>query len=218
VSLATAKQAVKRIPRLSTGFAALDDALGGGLPRGRVVGLVGAPGIGKSTLALQIAGAVSDAGKRGLYAAGEEPLVNVAATADRIGVAGDNLDLTAETAITRWRLDKTPSLVVVDSLSVMSATAVESGGDVARLRAAVAALVQRAQKWNCAVLALLHVTKKGDLAGPKVVEHLVDAVLWFKQDAANPDLRTLETGKNRLGKSGATVDLKMTAGGLREIK
>jgi DNA repair protein RadA/Sms len=206
--------------RVSAGFAGIDRVLGGGLVPGGVTLLAGEPGIGKSTLLLQLVANLTAGGLPCLLASGEESRRQVAARARRLGVEG------AAVAFTPGRelgsvLDAAraarPFLLAVDSVQTLrDPDAGQVPGGTAQVRACTDALVGLAKTEGMAVLLAGHVTKDGDVAGPRTLEHAVDVVLTFDGDARS-GLRMLTGGKNRFGPEGEVAWLEMTAGGLREI-
>ena len=206
--------------RVSAGFAGIDRVLGGGLVPGGVTLLAGEPGIGKSTLLLQLVANLTAGGLPCLLASGEESRRQVAARARRLGVEG------AAVAFTPGRelgsvLDAAraarPFLLAVDSVQTLrDPHAGQVPGGPAQVRACTDALVGLAKTEGMAVLLAGHVTKDGDVAGPRTLEHAVDVVLTFDGDARS-GLRMLTGGKNRFGPEGEVAWLEMTAGGLREI-
>ena len=206
--------------RVSAGFAGIDRVLGGGLVPGGVTLLAGEPGIGKSTLLLQLVANLTAGGLPCLLASGEESRGQVAARARRLGVEG------AAVAFTPGRelgsvLDAAraarPFLLAVDSVQTLrDPDAGQVPGGPAQVRACTDALVGLAKTEGMAVLLAGHVTKDGDVAGPRTLEHAVDVVLTFDGDARS-GLRMLTGGKNRFGPEGEVAWLEMTAAGLREI-
>jgi len=194
--------ATAETPRLAAGIAELDRVLGGGLVPGSVVLLGGEPGVGKSTLALQVAGRVQAGGRSVLYVTGEESAEQVRLRAGRLGdVPGDVLVL-AETHVEAlaapWRQAQ-PALVVVDSVQTLHTDRVDSApGSVAQVRESAALLAAAAKRSGAALILVGHVTKEGLLAGPRVLEHLVDAVLTFEGDRHHA-YRILRAAKNRFG-------------------
>jgi len=194
----------------STGVAEFDRVLGGGIVPGAVVLVAGEPGIGKSTLLLDVAAraAASGAaeagahGARTLYVTGEESAAQVRARAQRIGALADALFLAAETdlAAVLGQIDHlSPTLVVVDSVQTISSAEVEgAAGNVSQVREVAASLIQVAKSRGIAVLLVGHVTKDGSIAGPRVLEHLVDVVVQFEGDR-HSRLRLVRAVKNRYG-------------------
>ncbi len=188
-------------PRLATGIDEVDRVLGGGLVPGSVVLLGGEPGIGKSTLCLQLAAALGGTGPV-LYVTGEESLEQVRLRAERLGDVPGRLLALAETRVEAlaepWR-EIRPQLVLVDSIQTMRTAAVDSApGSVAQVRDCAALLSATAKAHGAALLLVGHVTKEGSLAGPRVLEHLVDVVLTFEGDRGHP-FRLLRAAKNRYG-------------------
>jgi DNA repair protein RadA/Sms len=206
--------------RVPTGFPGIDRVLGGGLVPASVTLLAGEPGIGKSTLLLQIVANLSAAGLSCLLASGEESRGQVAARARRLGVAGDAVafasgrELDAVLAAVRTQH---PFLLVVDSIQTLrDPDAGQVPGGTAQVRSCTDALVGMAKAQGCAVLLSGHVTKDGDLAGPRTLEHAVDVVLTFDGDPRS-GLRMLTGGKNRFGAEGEVAWFEMTVAGLTEI-
>jgi DNA repair protein RadA/Sms len=188
----------------STGVAELDRVLGGGLVPGAVVLLAGEPGVGKSTLLLEVAAAAGRAGRRALYVTGEESVAQVRLRAGRIGAVDPALYLAAETDLgaVLGHVDAVaPDLLVVDSVQTVSAADVDgSPGGVTQVRAVADALIHVAKLRGIATLLVGHVTKDGSIAGPRVLEHLVDVVLQFEGER-HSRLRLVRATKNRYGPS-----------------
>ena len=189
-------------PRAETGIAELDRVLGGGLVPGSVVLIGGEPGIGKSTLCLQLALAIEERGGRVLYVTGEESLEQVRLRAARLGELGERVLALAETRVEAlakpWR-DAKPTLVLIDSIQTLRTERVESApGSVAQVRECAALLAATAKTHGTALVLVGHVTKEGTLAGPRVLEHLVDVVLSFEGERGHP-FRLLRATKNRFG-------------------
>jgi DNA repair protein RadA/Sms len=206
--------------RLETGLPGLDRVLGGGLVPGSVVLFGGEPGIGKSTLLLQAARALAGDSRTVLYAACEESAGQVRLRADRLGVANDRLLVLSETDVERVVADASseePAAVVVDSIQAVRHGALSSAaGTVSQVRECAAALVRYAKERGVPVLLVGHVTKDGSLAGPKVLEHLVDAVVAVDGERAS-FRRILRATKNRFGPVDEIALYEMTARGLSEI-
>lgn len=206
--------------RFTTGIAELDRVLGGGLVAGSVVLIGGDPGIGKSTLLLQAAASLS--GTQGvLYVTGEESLQQVSLRSTRLGVPNVNVNLLAETCVERiieTALKRRPGVLVVDSIQTIFSEALQSTpGAVGQLREATAQLVRMAKQSGIAVFVIGHVTKEGIIAGPRVLEHMVDTVLYFENDAGSR-FRVIRAVKNRFGAVNELGVFAMTDDGLREVK
>src|SRR6266496_3204035 len=208
-------------PRLASGVAEFDRVTGGGFVKGSVLLVGGDPGIGKSTLLIQVAAAVAAGGQRAIYISGEEAVAQIRLRAERLGVADAPVELAAETAVEDILATlgerKTPRLVVIDSIQTMWTDAVESApGTVTQVRAASQALIRFAKRTDAAVLLVGHVTKDGQIAGPRVVEHMVDAVLSFEGEGSH-QFRILRAVKNRFGPTDEIGVFEMTGSGLREV-
>ncbi|MGH8199808.1 MAG: AAA family ATPase, partial [Steroidobacteraceae bacterium] len=209
------------LERLPSGQGELDRVLGGGLVPGSVTLLGGDPGIGKSTLLLQVAAHVA-AGRGGVvYASGEESVSQVGLRARRLGIAATTLEALAETDL-QSILDHTAArkaaLLVVDSIqTVQSATVAASAGAVSQLRECTAELVRFAKTTATAVILIGHVTKEGAIAGPRVLEHLVDTVLYFESEAGSR-FRIVRATKNRVGAVNELGFFAMTEAGLKEVR
>src|SRR5262245_21683599 len=176
---------VHEAPRLSSGIAELDRVTGGGFVRGSVVLVGGDPGIGKSTLLLQDAASLARSGHRAIYISGEEAVAQVRLRAERLGLADAPAELAAEPSVedilATLSEKKTPRLVVIDSIQTMWTDMVEAApGTVTQVRGAAQALIRFAKRSGAAIILVGHVTKDGQIAGPRVVEHMVDAVLSFE--------------------------------------
>jgi DNA repair protein RadA/Sms len=205
--------------RVLTGLAGLDRVLGGGLVPASVTLLAGEPGIGKSTLVLHLLAALSRAGRSCLLVSGEESHGQVAARARRLGVASEAVafapgrDLGSVLATAR---ERRPFLLAVDSIQTLRDPSGPLAGGVSQVRACTDALVGLAKEQGIAVVMTGHVTKDGDLAGPRALEHAVDVVVLFEGDARS-GLRVLAGGKNRFGAEGETAWFEMGSSGLREL-
>ena len=200
-SSSLAAEAVVESARLSTGSAELDRVLGGGLVSGSVTLIGGDPGIGKSTLMLQAAAALHAHGTV-LYATGEESLKQVALRARRLGLEEATARLIAETCVEEivgTAATLAAHVLVVDSIQTMHSERIDSApGAVSQLRECTAELVRFAKSSGTAVLLVGHVTKEGQIAGPRVLEHMVDTVLYFESDTGSR-YRVLRSVKNRFG-------------------
>ena len=207
-------------PRFSTGLDEMDRVLGGGVVPGSVTLIGGDPGIGKSTLLLQAAASLAD-GRPVLYITGEESLEQVGLRARRLGVAASPLQLAAETNVERMLAtvaEFRPAVLVVDSIQTMYTEILQSApGAVAQLRESTGLLVRYAKSSATAVFLVGHVTKEGAIAGPRVLEHMVDTVLYFENDAGSR-YRVIRTVKNRFGAANELGVFAMTEAGLKEIK
>ena len=208
-------------PRVSTGSAEFDRSLGGGLVSGSVILLGGDPGIGKSTLLLQVLSALAEnGGINTLYISGEESIEQISLRAARLGLPADGLFVLAEnqlenifTAAARHR----PRVLVVDSIQTVFSEALQSApGAVAQVRECAARLVRFAKQTRTTVFLVGHVTKEGALAGPRVLEHMVDTVLYFEGDSNNR-YRIIRSVKNRYGAVNELGIFAMTDGGVREV-
>lgn len=208
-----------QVTRLSTGLAELDRVLGGGLPAGAAVLIGGEPGIGKSTLLAQVAGAIARADPV-LYVTAEEATSQVRARLQRVGAANPGLQLAATNdadAIAGTIRAGKHRVVVVDSIQLVTREGIEGEpGGVSQVRACAAELVAAAKASGTALLLVGHVTKDGGLAGPRLLEHLVDTVLSFEGDRY-ADLRTLRAVKNRYGATSELGLFRMAGAGLEEV-
>jgi DNA repair protein RadA/Sms len=206
--------------RMTTGFAEFDRVLGGGLVPGSVTLIGGEPGIGKSTLLLQCAAALAKSGGV-LYATGEESVRQVAERARRLEVDAGSLSLVAETGVERileYASQAGARALVVDSIQTMTAAEVEAApGAVTQLRESTAALVRHAKSTGTAVLLIGHVTREGSIAGPRVLEHMVDTVLYFESDSGSR-FRVVRAVKNRFGAVNEIGVFAMEERGLREVR
>lgn len=205
--------------RLPTGLSELDRVLGGGLVPGSVVLLGGDPGIGKSTLLLQVQDAVS-AQRGSLYVTGEESAAQVAMRARRLGLEPQRLQCLTETSlevILATAAERRPAFMVLDSIQTLWTETLQSApGAVAQVRECAARLVQFAKQTGCAVVLVGHVTKEGALAGPRVLEHMVDAVLYFESDSGSR-YRLIRAVKNRFGAANELGVFAMSDRGLKPV-
>jgi len=218
-STSLAEEASVEQPRLLTGSAELDRVLGGGLVAGSVTLIGGDPGIGKSTLMLQSAAALSAAAPS-LYATGEESLKQVGLRARRLGLDSAGTRLVAETqveAIVAAAKTLKAGALIVDSIQTMYSDRIEAApGAISQLRECTAELVRFAKSSGTAVLLVGHVTKEGQIAGPRVLEHMVDTVLYFESDMGSR-YRVLRSVKNRFGAANEIGVFAMLEQGLREV-
>jgi DNA repair protein RadA/Sms len=205
--------------RLESGLAEFDRVLGSGIVPGSVILLGGDPGIGKSTLLLQVAASVAGSAPV-LYATGEESTQQVRARARRLGLEAPALQIVPESDLTRILAtaeQQRVAMLVIDSIqTVFSPEVPSSAGGVAQLRECAAALIRYAKRTGTAVCIIGHVTREGSIAGPKVLEHLVDTVLYFESDAGSR-FRIVRATKNRFGAVNELAFFAMTEGGLREV-
>jgi len=202
-----------------TGIAELDRVLGGGLVAGSVVLVGGDPGIGKSTLLLQMLGAIGQR-VRGLYVTGEESLAQVAARGQRLGISLEGLEALAETSIERIlgeAANSKPQVLIIDSIqTIWTELLTAAPGSVSQVRESAARLVRFAKETGTSVFLVGHVTKEGGIAGPRVLEHMVDAVLYFEGEAGSR-FRVLRAFKNRFGAVNELGVFAMSDKGLREV-
>ena len=207
-------------PRTHSGLSELDRVLGGGLVAGSAILVGGDPGIGKSTLMHQAAARFAMVGVKTLYVSGEEASAQVRMRAQRLGLGTAPVQLAAETNLRDilTTLDaERPGLVIIDSIQTMWADTVESApGSVAQVRAAAHELTSFAKRRGISVVMVGHVTKEGQIAGPRVVEHMVDTVLYFEGERGH-QFRILRSVKNRFGPADEIGVFEMTGDGLAEV-
>jgi DNA repair protein RadA/Sms len=216
-----AEAPAERFERMATGLAELDRVTGGGIVPGSALLIGGEPGIGKSTLLLQVAAAFALSGRRALYFTGEEATAQVRLRAERLGLAQAPVALGSETSLSNILSTlgegSAPHLVIIDSIQTLWAEEIEAAaGTVSQVRAATQALVRFAKARGSALLLVGHVTKDGQIAGPKVIEHMVDTVLYFEGDRGHA-FRILRANKNRFGATDEIGVFEMAAAGLREV-
>jgi DNA repair protein RadA/Sms len=209
-------------PRIVSGIAELDRVTGGGFVRGSALLVGGDPGIGKSTLLMQAAAALARGGHKVIYVSGEEAVAQVRLRAQRLKAADTSVQLMAETNIedilATLGQDKRPDLVIIDSIQTVWTDMAESApGTVTQVRAGSQALIRYAKSSGAAVILVGHVTKEGQIAGPRVVEHMVDAVLYFEGEGGH-HYRILRTVKNRFGPTDEIGVFEMSDIGLREVQ
>ena len=209
---------VGEMPRIVTGAAELDRLMGGGIMRGSIALVAGDPGIGKSTLMTELGHYVDPLTV--LYVTGEESPRQVKLRAQRLGTATANVLLLAETDtahILDAAEDTAPDVIIIDSIQTMYHPDVQgAAGSVSQIRECAAALMRTAKSMNAAVFLVGHVTKTGSIAGPRVLEHLVDTVLYFEGDRHH-GYRVLRAVKNRFGSTNEIGVFEMTGSGLREV-
>lgn len=206
--------------RTSTKVAEFDRCIGGGIVKGSLTLIGGDPGIGKSTLSLQIAANVAKQGDLVLYVCGEESLEQTSMRAKRLDVASDNLLFFNETdvnEIVRYIDELAPKLVIIDSIQIIYKPEISSApGTVSQVRECAATFMQVAKSRAVSIILIGHVTKSGDIAGPRVLEHLVDTVLYFEGDK-ELQFRLLRVFKNRFGPTDEIAVFQMTHKGLSEV-
>ncbi len=207
------------VPRVSTLIDEFDRVLGGGLVQGEVVLLGGDPGIGKSTLLLQALASLSK-NRKVLYVSGEESVAQIALRAQRLQIDSDEVLVQAEInleKIVASLAHTAPEVVVIDSIQTVYSDALTSApGSVAQVRECAAQLTRYAKQYNTTVILVGHVTKEGTLAGPRVLEHIVDAVLYFEGDSHSA-YRLIRAAKNRFGAVNELGVFAMTEGGLKGV-
>lgn len=221
IQLERLKGSTREAPRFTTGLSELDRVTGGGIVPGSALLIGGEPGIGKSTLLLQLAAALARSGRRALYFSGEEAAAQVRLRAERLGLSEAAVELACETNLASILATledaKGADLVVIDSIQTLWADAIEAApGTVSQVRAAAQSLIRHAKSAGSAILLVGHVTKDGQIAGPKVIEHMVDTVLYFEGDRGHT-YRILRAVKNRFGPTDEIGVFEMASGGLREI-
>ena len=207
--------------RLSTGFVELDRVLGGGLVRGSFVLLGGEPGVGKSTLLLQMAGGLADEGARVLYLSGEESVNQSGLRAQRLGIRSARVRMASESNLEEMRelaRVENPDVLIVDSIQTVFSPEIPSApGSVTQVRECAAQLMGLAKGTGMSVFLIGHVTKEGNIAGPKTLEHMVDAVLSFEGDVSH-QFRLLRAIKNRFGATHELGVFQMDSRGLRQVQ
>jgi DNA repair protein RadA/Sms len=207
--------------RVTTGIGELDRVTGGGFVMGSAVLVGGDPGIGKSTLLLQAAASLANQGRSVVYVSGEEAVAQIRLRAQRLGLGAAPVQLAAETNVetilATLQAGPAPHLVIIDSIQTLWTDRVDSApGTVTQVRTSAQALTRFAKKSGAAVVLVGHVTKDGQIAGPRVVEHMVDAVLYFEGDASHT-FRILRGVKNRYGATDEIGVFEMTTLGLSEV-
>jgi len=207
--------------RISTGMQELDRVLGGGVVAGSLTLVGGDPGIGKSTLLLQVCRNFSDAGAKVLYISGEESLKQIKMRAERIGSFNDNLLLLCETNLSLIEdtiRSRKPQIVIIDSIQTMYSEDVSAApGSVSQVRESTALFLQLAKGLGVSIFIVGHVTKEGTVAGPRVLEHMVDTVLYFEGDRY-ASYRILRSVKNRFGSTNEIGVFEMREEGLAEVR
>ncbi|MBB5175013.1 DNA repair protein RadA [Texcoconibacillus texcoconensis] len=222
----TKPQPITQVPRekeerMDTTMAELNRVLGGGVVPGSLILVGGDPGIGKSTLLLQVSAALASSKKKVLYISGEESIKQTKLRADRLGITDDQLFVFAETAydIIEQTIESVdPELVIIDSIQTVHLQSVNSApGSVTQVRESTSALMQIAKSKGIAVFIVGHVTKQGSIAGPRILEHMVDSVLYFEGERHHT-YRILRAVKNRFGSTNEIGIFEMKEVGLEEVK
>lgn len=208
-----------QLHRIGTGLTELDRTLGGGMVTGAVILIGGDPGIGKSTLLLQALVAISE-NRNALYVTGEESSEQIALRGQRLGIAGDRLQVLAENNVERiiqCAIEAQPQVMVVDTIQTVFSEELQSApGSVSQVRESAAQLVRFAKHSGTTLFLIGHVTKEGALAGPRVLEHMVDTVLYFEGDPSS-SFRMIRAVKNRFGAVNELAVFVMSEAGLREV-
>ena len=206
--------------RVSTNISEFDRVLGGGLVQGSLVLIAGDPGIGKSTILLQSSGELCKQNKKVLYVSAEESASQIKLRADRLSISHDNLYIYPQTNFEsiKYQIEKErPDIVVVDSIQAIYSTDIQSSaGSVSQIRECCNALMQIAKQENITIIVIGHVTKEGNIAGPKVLEHMVDTVIQFEGDKYK-SYRILRAVKNRFGNTSEVGIFEMSEHGLSEV-
>lgn len=209
----------KKQNRIISGISELDRVLGGGIIKGSAVLIAGEPGIGKSTLILQLAGILSNTGKV-LYISGEESFGQIKVRADRLKIKSNNLYIFPETRL--FEIEKnieklSPDFIIIDSIQTIEKEDISSGaGSISQVKESGIYLIHIAKNKNIPLFIIGQITKEGSIAGPKILEHMVDTVLYFEGDQ-NSHFRILRTTKNRFGSTNEVGIFEMAEEGLKEI-
>ncbi len=211
----------EHIRKIKTGLSELDITLGGGIVSGMVVLIGGEPGVGKSTLLLQVSDKLAKSGKKILYVSGEENEKQIKIRAERLGVSSENLmlfcDNRVEYILQAFKTVK-PDFVVIDSIQSVYLEALENiPGSITQLRETTAIFTRLAKENDTPVFLVGHITKDGIVAGPKIIEHMVDTVLYFERDLNN-NFKILRSTKNRFGSTNEIGIFRMEQNGLQEVK
>lgn len=221
VALTTLSGEIEEAPRIVSGIGELDRATGGGFVRGSALLVGGDPGIGKSTLLTQAAAALASRGHRVVYVSGEEAVAQIRLRAQRLGADKAPVELAAETNVEDILATiadgRRPDLLILDSIQTLWTDMADSApGTVTQVRACAQAMIRYAKSTGTAVVLVGHVTKEGQIAGPRVVEHMVDGVLYFEGEGGH-HYRILRTVKNRFGPTDEIGVFEMSDRGLREV-
>ncbi|WP_334329048.1 DNA repair protein RadA [Companilactobacillus sp. HBUAS59699] len=210
----------EREPRVKTDLSELNRVLGGGIVPGSLILIGGDPGIGKSTLLTQVAGQLQSVGGKVLYVSGEESASQIKMRADRLGVHGDDLYIYPQTDMSYIREtinDMNPDYLIIDSIQTMDEPEISSAvGSISQVREVTSELMNIAKQQNITVFVVGHVTKGGAIAGPKILEHMVDTVLYFEGDTHH-SYRILRSVKNRFGSTNEIGIFEMQTKGLVEV-
>lgn len=220
IRLAEAAETAQAV--FSTGMEAFDRVLGNGLVPGAAILVGGEPGIGKSTLLLQVAGAVAAGGQKAVYVSGEESLSQIKARAERLGLLHDSLYAVAtsqaEDIFPMLEGNEPPALLIIDSVQTLTSSRAEGlPGNVSQVRAVATEIVERCKKSHSAVVLVGHVTKEGNLAGPRLLEHMVDTVISLEGDRQQV-FRLLRVLKNRFGPNQEMLIFQMAAHGMQMVE
>ena len=211
---------IEDVPRYTSGSAELDRVLGGGVIPGSMVLIVGDPGVGKSSLNLRICANIARLGRRVLYVTGEESTRQIRMRADRIGAVADELLVVSETdlsVISKYIADTKPDFLVIDSIQTVFLPNIQSApGSVSQVRESSVEILRLAKAGGIAAFIIGHVTKEGNLAGPRVLEHIVDTVLYFEGER-NAQYRVLRAVKNRFGSTDEMGLFEMRDSGLADV-
>jgi DNA repair protein RadA/Sms len=221
VALVSLSGEIEEAPRITTGIAEFDRVTGGGFVRGSALLVGGDPGIGKSTLLMQVSAALARKGHPVVYVSGEEAVAQIRLRAKRLGAIEALVGLAAETSVesilATLEASQPPALLILDSIQTLWTELADSApGTVTQVRAAAQAMIRYAKKSGTAVVLVGHVTKEGQIAGPRVVEHMVDAVLYFEGEGGR-QFRILRTVKNRFGPTDEIGVFAMEEKGLQEV-
>jgi DNA repair protein RadA/Sms len=221
VALVSLSGEIEEAPRITTGIAEFDRVTGGGFVRGSALLVGGDPGIGKSTLLMQVSAAIARSGHSVIYVSGEEAVAQIRLRAKRLGAIEALVGLAAETSVesilATLEAGQPPALLIIDSIQTLWTELADSApGTVTQVRAAAQAMIRYAKKSGTAVVLVGHVTKEGQIAGPRVVEHMVDAVLYFEGEGGR-HFRILRTVKNRFGPTDEIGVFSMEEKGLQEV-
>ena len=207
--------------RVLTGISEFDNLLGGGIVKGSLSLIGGAPGIGKSTLLLQVVKSLGDKGINVLYVSGEESLNQIKIRANRVGKFSESVKFISDTnmdSIIATVIKTKPEALIIDSIQTMALNLDDKvPGSITQVRACTQAIFRVCKEYNISSFIVGHITKEGTVAGPKLLEHIVDVVLYFEDDQLK-NLRILRCNKNRFGSCDALAVFEMTSEGLREIK